>query len=334
MTQVPTLPLVTLILAVRNEARYIDGTLSAITAQTYPAQLVEIIVVDGMSDDGTLDSARAWSQRDSRIRVLANPDRKLIPALNIGIQAARGDVIGYVNGHSVLPHDYLERSIRDIAATGAWSVGARYRRIGLSRIQQAIGLAMSSPVGVGNALHNFSTESQWAETAFPGLWPKWVFDRIGVFDPQMEVNEDNELSERIRKAGGRIWYDADIAITYYPRSSYLALWRQFWGYGLHKVRVFQRHPTAIRMRQLVPSGFLLALGLTLLAGVAGIGTAWLILLLILGAYCGLIVVAGFAAGPALGPLVSISIAVMHVSYGFGMWAGAIRILQHGTSRST
>src|SRR6185503_18772162 len=148
--------------------------------------------------DDTKEQVLAISTLDPRISLIANPDRITPKAFNLGILAARGQVIGLMSAHGSPASDYLERAVSDLRSTGAWGVGGAIVRAGTTGRQRAIAAATSSPFGVGDAVHNYGTAARWVETAFPGLWPRWVFERVGLFDPELVRNQDDELSFRIR----------------------------------------------------------------------------------------------------------------------------------------
>lgn len=319
-----TRPLVTLIVPTRNEVAHIDACLESIAAQTYPTDRIECLVVDGESDDGTLDRVEAWARRDPRIRLLVNTRRTMPHGLNLGIDAARGEFVGVVSGHSVLPGGYVERAVEAIVGTGAWSVGGRIVRIWTTPLQHAIAVATASPIGVGDSRHNFATTAGWVETAFPGFWRRELFDQVGGFDPEMTVNEDNELSQRIRKAGGGIWYEPAIEVEYTPRSSLGALFRQYHGYARGRIRVARKHRGGLRWRHVVPAAWIAVLGSGPLLVVVGgpVAAAWGVVVVLYGAA----VMVGAAWLGRRGPprwLIAASLVTLHLAYGTGIWHGLV-----------
>ena len=97
---------------------------------------------------------------------------------------------------------------------------------------------------------------------------KEVFDKIGLFDEELSKCQDDELNLRLRRFGGTILLYPKIKSWYYPRSSFKKLWRQYYGYGFWKIRVFQKHPLQMKLRHFVPAGFVLTLIVCLLLGLA------------------------------------------------------------------
>jgi len=321
------LPTVSLVVAIRNEAAHIARCLDSMSRQDYPAHLLEIIVVDGDSTDETVELARRAAERDPRIQLLRNPQREMPYALNIGIEAATGAYIGSVIGHATIPSDYVRRAVEAMERTGAWAVGGRYVRKGATPTQRAIAIATSSPIGVGDSSHNYATTAGWAETAFPGFWRREVFDRVGPFDPHMLVNEDNELAYRIRKAGGGLWYEPEIAVAYVSRPTLRALFHQYRRYAVGKVRVLRKHRGGLRWRHLVPAVWVAALviGGALAPFIPLVRLPWAAAV---GLYAAVVVVAGMRLRePGVewwriaGALVT-----LHVAYGIGTWQGVAGLI--------
>lgn len=316
-------PFVSIIVPVRNEAAGIDACLDALRDQTYPADRFEILVVDGQSTDDTPDRIRHHAAGDARVRLIENPERAMPFGLDRGIAAARGDVIGVMSGHSTGERDYIERCVDALTRTGAWAVGGAIVRVATNPVQQAIAIATGSRLGVGDARHDYATEAGEVEAVFPGMWPRWVFERVGLFDPKMAFNEDNELSLRIRLAGGRIWMDPRIRVNYTPRGSLDGLWRQYFGYARGKLQVWHKHRGGLRWRHLVPPAFVAAIIIGLAGGLAlpwlwgAAGLAVIVYLVIMGGGS-ILLTAGRDAH-----LVLAALATMHVAYGFGFWRGIL-----------
>ena len=196
-----------LIVPVLNEEGTIAACLAALQEQTYPKDRLEIIVADGGSRDATRRIVSEMARADSRIRLVENPGRSTAAGLNVGINQTRGSIVGAISGHSVPSSEYVERAVEALERTGAWAVGGIIERAGRNPVQRAIARATASPFGVGNSTYNYAQTGMYVEGVFPGMWPRWVFDRVGLFDSTVPTNEDNELSHRILEAGGRIWLD-------------------------------------------------------------------------------------------------------------------------------
>lgn len=322
-------PSVSIILPVRNEAATISSCLEGLLAQDYP-RISEIIVADGASNDETRSIIRSYASRDRRIRLIDNPARVTPQALNLAIAQSTGDIIARMDGHARPEADYISSGVQVLAETGAWCVGGVMLKSGGEPIQRAIARATSSPLAVGNALHNYAARPRSVETVFLGMWPRWVFDRVGMFDPELERNQDDELSYRIRATGGVIWLDPRMVVTYEPRDSIGRLFSQYRQYGMWKVRVFQKHPRAARWRHFAPAislAFLTATGalapLNMFSRVAFFGS--------LATYLA-IVAAGavrIARPGESSRLIALAVATVHLAYGLGFWQGIARFgLRH------
>lgn len=296
---------VSIVVAARNEAAYIGACIEALQRQTVP---VEIIVADGRSTDDTAAIARA-----AGAHVVDNPGLVAPAAFNAGIRASTGDVIGIMSAHAEPEPDCVERSLAALDSTGAWAVVGRIVRTGETPWQRAIAAATSSRLGVGDASHNYATTARPVETGFPGMWPRWVFDRVGFFDEGQVRSQDAELSYRIRRAGGMVWYDPAIRVRYHPRATLGSLFRQFHDYGRWKVRLWRKHPGSLRWRQVIPAVWIASLV---------VGLAWSPLLVVsVGVYGALMLTRG--------PRVAAALVTMHAAYGTGTWRGLLRPRAHG-----
>lgn len=322
--QAPKLPIVSIVIPVRNEEANIGACLDSVVRQTYPADRLEILVVDGRSQDDTRKLVEHRVREDARIRLLDNPLISTAEGLNVGITNSLGEVITFVGGHTRVQNDYVERGVDALRATGAWAVGGRCERLGKTPTQQAIALATSSPLGVGDSRHNFVAAAGEVETVFPGMWPRWVFDRVGLFDPEMIRNEDNEFSYRIRRSGGRIWLDPAISVEYVPRASFRALFKQYRLYGFGKVRVARKHRGSLRPRSLVPPMWV-AFVIASIPSFVLVSRLRLPILAVVATYFGLMAIgaARLAATPAEASRVLWAFVTVHAAYGVGFIEGLV-----------
>lgn len=326
MSEETDVPLVSVIVPMRNERRYIERCLRSLAAQDYPHERFEVIVVDGQSDDGSRDLVEAMREELPNLRLLDNRGRHTARGLNIGLAFARGEVIMRVDAHAAVAPDYLRESVAALRRTGADVVGGPIRTLGEEPVAATVALAVSSPFGVGNAVFRYSQREQWTDTvAFPA-YRRDVFDRVGPFG-EIDGGEDDEFHYRLRDAGGRILLTPAIRSTYYPRSSYWELARQYFGYGQAKVVVLSRHPRRTRLRQLVPAAFLLALLAAAFTAVLG-GLLTVPLAALVGTY----LLASLGASLVLAQRhgwrhlvrLPLAFACMHLAYGAGFLVGLVR----------
>ncbi len=320
-------PTVTVIMPIRNEVSFIERSLAAVLAQDYPADRLEVLVVDGVSSDGTRDIVQRMLAGRPNARLLDNPRRIVSTALNRGLAEARGEVIVRVDGHTVIAPDYVQRCVEAIVETGAECVGGPMHAVGETPFGEATALATSHPFGVGSSRFHYAAEPQPVDSAYMGAWPRQVFDRIGRFDEELIRNQDDEFNYRLRAAGGRIWLYPRIRSTYYARSTFRSLWRQYFQYGYWKVRVFQKVPGSAQWRHWAPPLFALAVvgGLPaalLLPAVRPCYAGGLVLYFVVN----LVVSARLAAHAGWRHLtrLPLAFATLHLAYGLGFWAGMAR----------
>lgn len=245
----PSAPEISIVIPVRNEEHTIGAAVSSALRQR-GAPPLEVVVADGDSSDRTRAVVAAIAHDDSRVRLISNPERKTPAGLNAAIRAARGGVLVRCDAHSVLPADYVATALNVLAATGADVVGGTMRAAGKRFWQRAIAIALSTPVGVGDARFHTGGRPGPVDTVYLGVFRRDAFKRAGLFDESLERNQDYELNYRIRETGGEVYFDPALAVDYVPRTSLGALARQYRQYGMWKRLVLRRFPDSVRWRQL------------------------------------------------------------------------------------
>ncbi|MCI0439956.1 MAG: glycosyltransferase family 2 protein [Chloroflexi bacterium] len=258
------LPLVTVVMPVRNEERFIAECLNSVIANDYPRDRLEVLVVDGMSADATREIVEGLARDNSFIRLLHNPARIVPAALNKGIREAWGEVIVRMDGHTVYASDYIRQCVEALQRSGAASVGGVQRAVGTGYLSKAISLAVTTPFGIGDAQYRFAERETWVDTVFLGTWRKSTLEAVGGFNEGWAANEDYELNYRIRKHTGKgILLSPSIRCYYHVRSTLKGLAKQYFRYGFWKVRTLREHPESLRWRQLAPPAFVAALAISL-----------------------------------------------------------------------
>jgi succinoglycan biosynthesis protein ExoA len=331
-------PAVSVVIPCRNEAKTLENCLRSILRQESPPGGLEVIVADGMSDDGTRDILAAIAAEDPRVRIVENPSRITPCGMNRAIQAARGQWIAIMGAHNRYAADYLVRCLEVARGTGADNVGGGMVAQGEGLVQRAIAAAHHSAFATGGARwHNPDYEGP-CDTVFGGFYKRTVFDRIGMFDEELVRNQDDEFNLRLNRAGGKVWHSPKTRSWYRPRKSLLALFRRCKDDGYWKVRVIQKHKVPASWRHLVPGAFVFALISLGLVGSLGMlisapGTlsheaghiARLVFYCLSAAYA---IAALFAAamsartqGPALFPILPAVFACYHFGYGYGFLRG-------------
>lgn len=318
--------IVSVIIPARNEAATIEGAIAPLLDDPVDAE-VEVIVADGRSTDGTRDLVEAIAARDPRVRLVDNPARVTPEGLNAAIRASRGDVIVRMDGHAEPEPGYLAACLRALASSGAWNVGGRMEKVGVTAAGRAASAATTSPFGIGGGRRfHLVSEATDVDSVWLGCWPRWVFERVGLFDPEMVQDQDEELNQRILDAGGRIRFDPSIGATYVSRASWRGLLRQYFRYGLFKVRAIQKRPSLLRARHLAPAALV---GVVVGGLVAGPVVSWapLASLAVVVAWLAAATWFGRAVAAAFGatvPEVLAAYACLHVGYGAGTWFGLVR----------
>jgi glycosyltransferase involved in cell wall biosynthesis len=322
------LPFITVIMPIRNEADFIERAIRSVLDNDYPADRMEILVVDGMSDDGTREIAARLSKEDGRIEMLDNPGRITPAAMNIGLKAAQGDFFIRVDGHVEIPADFITKSIRCLQEhPEAWIAGGYIKTVADSFTGRAIASAMRSPMGVGNSRFRLGDYEGWVDTLAFGIHHMWIIDKIGCFDEELVRNQDDEFNLRIILAGGKIWMSKSIHSTYFSRGFLGKLWKQYFQYGFWRIRTLQKHKRPASFRQLAPLLFILSL---LLLGLAGFlwKPLWILLaieavLYVLGLLAGALDV-GLKSGWRYALPAPAVFAILHFAYGLGCLWGVVR----------
>ena len=320
-------PLISVIVICRNEEGYIENCLQGICAQKGVTEPIEILVVDGMSSDGTREILAAWRARDPRVKLVDNP-RQIVPTgLNEGIARARGEFIAIVSAHAEYAHDYLSECLRIQRESGADNVGGPAQAVGRTRLQQAIALAFNSPYSSGGARWHDLQYAGYVDTTSTGFYRRSKLIDIGLYDEELVRNQDDELNLRLTRSGGRIYQSPTIRYRYYPRDSLGKLFRQYFQYGYWKVRVIQKHRVPASIRHVVPVAALL---LTLALAIAGFWSrpAWTLLLTLAALYLiGLLVATALVCHKnsawRLAPVLPAAFFCCHAGYGTGFLAGLV-----------
>lgn len=323
-------PFVTVVVPIRNEAGYIARCLSSILASDYPQDQLEVIVVDGLSDDGTRQIIQQLMLDDTRLRMLDNPERVVPHAMNRAIAAARGGVIIRVDGHADVAEDFVSNSVKVLQTRpDCWCAGGSIETVSHTRIGQIIAACMSTPVGVGNAHFRLGDYEGYVDTIAFGAYWRWVFDRIGMFDEELVRNQDDELNARLIMHGGRIYMSSTIRCRYYPRTSLKKLWRQYFQYGFWRIRTIQKLGRPATMRQVAPMLFVIGL-ISLCISAIGWPAARIALLVYIGLYVGGLILGAVQVGLRTGVqgflLAPIVFLILHLSYGLGCLWGTIRFV--------
>lgn len=335
-----TLPFVSVVMPVRNEAGFIERSVGAVLQQDYPEDRLEIIVADGMSTDGTRQLLARLQEQYPRLHVVDNNGRIVSTGLNRTLGKARGDIIIRIDGHCEIARDYVSRCVEHLRSGDVQAVGGPIETVGETDMAQTIAIAMSSNFGVGgSAFRTLTSRTMLTDTiAFPA-YTRRIVEQAGPFDEELVRNQDDEYNYRLRELGVRLLLAHDIRARYYSRSSLRKLWRQYFQYGYWKVRVMQKHPRQMRPRQFVPPLFVSALLLSASAAAVFPAMRWPLVALVL-AYAAANLAASAVAvrrhGWRILPMLPMVFATLHLSYGSGFLYGLVKFWRrwHGSRWSS
>ena len=259
-------PHVSVIIPVRNESKYINRCLESILDMEPIDAELEILIVDGMSEDGTRDLLEQWRRRCPVIKIFDNPQKHVPSALNIGIRHAKGEWIIRMDAHAEYPKNYLRLCLETSIRTNAENVGGKVipRSLDFSRQGKLIQALTTNIFGVGSARFRLGGHAGWTDTVAFGCYRAEVFRRIGCFDERLQRNQDYEFNKRLRQAGGKIWFEPSIATTYYNRTTLRELRRQAFATGCWNIWTWTVAPYAFTWRHAIPCLFVLSLALNII----------------------------------------------------------------------
>lgn len=315
-------PKITVIIPTYNEEKHIGRCLESLLKNDYPQALIEMIVVDGMSGDSTVTILEQYAQRYPFIRLIFNKERLQTYAMNLGIINARADseVIVRIDAHSLYPEDYIRKCVETLFETGADNAGGVMAPLGSTDFQKAVSVALSHPLGVGNAHFHLGDFSGEVDTVYLGAFRKEVFEKVGLYDTSLTTNEDAELNLRIRRSGGKIYLNSAIKSFYWPRDSWANLLRQFYKYGRGRAQTTLKHGRVTSYRQILPVLLLAYLGASvigaffsgwaLIGAVLYLGAVWLVTLKSFT----------FREPPSIWLRLFLIFPAMHVAWGAGFWS--------------
>lgn len=318
---------VSVVMPVYNEEKYIDKCIESLLTQDYPIECMEWIFVDGNSNDRTVEILNQYSEKyPSLIRVYSNP-HKIVPyAMNIGIEASCGKYIVRLDAHADYAPDYISKCVHYLDTTDADNVGGVAETKSHGFVGNAIAKMLSSKFGVGNSQFRTNGKSGYVDTVPFGAFRREVFQKYGGYDERLVRNQDNEMNYRIRKNGGKIYLSEDIKLSYYCRDSVGKIADMARKNGMWNIITMKLCPGSMGMRHFVPLAFVLSV-----VGLVGLGflhwIMWALLGVELALYTFLNIV--FSAKCAKGIkeffLLLCIFPIFHISYGFGSLIGIFKI---------
>lgn len=246
---------VSIVIPCRNEENFISECLQSFINQTYPQELLKIIVADGMSTDKTREIIKDLQKKNNNIILLDNEGLSAPKGMNLGIRHTDSEIVIIFGAHAYADEKFVEENVKALENSEVGCAGGLITTVNDSIKGSAIAEAMSCPFGVGNALFRFAEKETYVDTVAFGAYRRVVLDKVGIFDEELVRNQDDELNFRVEKSGAKILLSPKIKSTYFSRGSYKKLWRQYFQYGFWKVRVIQKHKKPAAIRHLIPLMF-------------------------------------------------------------------------------
>lgn len=329
----PELSAVGVVIPVRNDAADLAATVGAVLAEfdELGERAHRVVLCVGPSTDGTESVATELAAADPRVVVVDNPDGGIPQALNLGLEHTEAAVLARVDARALIGPGYLQRALDtliSLADSGAAGVGAVQRPVGRTDTEIAIAAAMASKLGSGAPAYRVGGGApRPVDTAWMGVYRRDALSQVGGWDERFARNEDAELNARLAAAGHEIWLDPELVADYRPRSTLVALARQYWDYGWWRAKMLQRHPRSLAARQL--AGPAIVVGIVTLGVLALSWNPWT--WLGVAAYPLTIVLAAPARGLHWGQRAKCrsALAIMHLSWGAGfvasVLAGCVRL---------
>ncbi len=311
----------------RNERDYIAKFIKSVLSQEVLDCAFEIIVADGMSDDGSREILNKIAAEYPRIVVIDNPERNTPCALNHAIRAAQGEIIIRMDVHTEYAADYIQQCVAVLEYSGADNVGGPWHAVGARYLQRAIALAFQSPFSSGGARSHDTVYEGEVDSVYLGCWKKTTLARLSLFDEELIRNQDDELNLRIVRSGGKVWQSPKIKSWYHPRGSLFALFRQYMQYGYFKVRVIQKHKLPASIRHIVPALFVGGLIALAVLSPVSVFASWAAAFL-MGAYSianltASVITCRNASSRKYLPVMPAVFAAYHFGYGYGFLRGVI-----------
>lgn len=315
------LPLVSIIMPLKDEALTIEKALDSICAQTYPVEKIEIIVVDGNSTDGTLEVVRERMLCDNRITLLIG-QCNCPAAMNLGIRHSRGSIVAKIDGHGYMEAGFIDTAVRYLLEDPDCScVGGQIIPLGPSRVASSNMHARFSWFGVGSGIYTVRRAIREVDTVQCGVYVKNHLVKAGAFDPMLQFGEDEEANYRLIRTGFKIVFHPGMKFYYHVRPSFAALFRQYYSYGVARVKVLRKHPRFFRIKHVVPSGVTVAFAMGVFTPVMS-EQLLVAVVAIISFYLLFVAYAAFCTGVKKRfyyfHYIAVSFMILHLGYGAGM----------------
>ena len=251
-------PTVSIVIPTYNEADHIEAIINCFLASKYP-NLLEIIIVDGQSTDGTSDLVKAIAHEHPLVKIIDNPQRIQSAGLNIGLKVCQGDLLLRADAHCEYALDYIEQCVSAVQESKALNVGGCQRFVARSPFQAGIALASRSWLGSGGAKYRNPEYTGYADTVYLGCFKREALleldslPDVEAFDTSQITNQDAELNQRLLYLSPQaIYISSQIKVWYYPRKTWKSLWTQYFKYGRGRYLTSTKHRERSQLRGKLP----------------------------------------------------------------------------------
>lgn len=319
--------IVSVVMPVYNEEKYIDHCVKSLFMQDYPAEDMEWIFVDGNSTDRTVEILNGYAMQYPNLIKIYNNPHKIVPyAMNIGISASSGKYIVRLDAHADYATDYISKCVHYLDNTDAENVGGLAETKSKGFVGNAIAKMLSSKFGVGNSHFRTNGQSGYVDTVPFGAFRREVFTKYGGYDERLVRNQDNEMNYRIRKNGGKIYLASDIHLSYYCRDSVKGIMQMANKNGMWNVITMKFCPGSMGIRHFIPLGFVCSV-----VALAALGflhwSIWALLGAELALYSLLDIVFSFKAGDGFKEkaFLLLLFPLFHIAYGLGSIKGIFKL---------
>jgi succinoglycan biosynthesis protein ExoA len=313
------------VVATYNEEAHIGRCLADLLAQQYVGGEIEIIVVDGMSTDRTLDVVRSFPEYGTRIQIIPNPHRLQVYAWNAALDIARGEYFAMILAHARYSPTYFASCLEVMARTRARAVGGVQHPCGQGLLGTAIAWCMSHVAGVGNARYRYTQEEEEVDSVFSIFTQTETLRAAGGYDERLPFDEDSDMNYRLRKGGAKLITSPRIGVRYVVRHSLKALAKQMFRYGYWRRVTQLKHAGAVPARVYAPAALLAGIVLSIALAATPLRAASVV---VPGLYTLLLLCAMLSALLRIGlpgVCVPAALATMHLAYGLGYWVALARI---------
>ncbi|MBL7074165.1 glycosyltransferase family 2 protein [candidate division KSB1 bacterium] len=325
-------PLVSILFAVRNENDYISNALDSIVQQDYPEESIEIICVDGFSDDGTYEQLIEKIEIFRNLKVFRNSKRISAAGWNIGLEKSEGKYVLIISGHAKLSSNYIRECVNILQTSDYIGVSGPTTPVGLNNFGKLLALTMKSRFGVGNAQYFLSGKERIVETIVYGCYVKKALLEVGKFSEDIKRGQDWELNYRLRNRGYKLFQTPKIRSKYYVRSDLKSVWKRHFEAGKWKVKIIYDHPSSILPRHIIPLFFSLVLISLLFISFLNLMLFKIFLGIILCYFLAAMAVSiSFCLKNSIKSLLFFPVIffAMHFSYGLGMIIGIAQLFVYG-----